>query len=65
MSFILEVGICEFRRNIYLRRYMLEEVLENIKKKGFQKDFELLEISISDGFIRIPLGKISSLALIE
>lgn len=44
---------------------MLEEVLENIKKKGFQKDFELLEISTSDGFIRIPLGKISSLALIE
>jgi hypothetical protein len=44
---------------------MLEEILSNIRKKGQEKGFELLEISTGEGTIRIPLGKIVGLALVE
>lgn len=44
---------------------MLEEILANIRRKGLEKGFELLEISTNDGLIRIPLGKITGLAFVE
>ena len=48
-----------------MRKYMLEEILANIRKKGLEKGFELLEISTEEGLIRIPLQKINCLAFIE
>ncbi len=44
---------------------MLEEILDNIKKKGLEKDFKLLEISTNDGIMRIPIKKIIGLAFVE
>ena len=48
-----------------LRKFMLEEILANIRIKAAEKGFEMLEISTDDGLIRIPLRKISSLAFVE
>jgi len=44
---------------------MLEDTLANIREKGLVKGFEILEISTSEGFIRIPLAKINGLAFVE
>ena len=48
-----------------LKKFMLEEILTNIRKKGSEKGFELLEISTDEGLIRIQLRKINGLAFIE
>ena len=53
------------RRTNHLRKFILEEILANIRRKGSEKGFELLEISTDEGLIRIPLRKINSLAFIE
>lgn len=44
---------------------MLEGILDSIKKKGLEKDFELLEIQTNDGTMRIPLRKIIGLSFVE
>ncbi len=44
---------------------MLEEILANIRKKGIEKKFELLEISTIEGTLRVPLEKITGLAFVE
>lgn len=44
---------------------MLEEVLETIRKKSFEKGFTVLEIATEEGLFRIPIQRIKSLAFIE
>ena len=48
-----------------LRKFMLEEILASIRRKGSEKEFELLEISTEEGLFRIPLSRIKGLAFIE
>ena len=48
-----------------LRRFMLEEILESIRKKAREKEFEVLEISTDEKVVRIPLQKITGLAFID
>ncbi len=44
---------------------MLEDILANIRKKGLEKKFALLEISTIEGTFRVPLEKITGLSFVE
>ena len=48
-----------------LRKFLLDETLANIQRRGLAKGFNLLEVTTEEETIRIPLEKIIELAFVK
>ena len=48
-----------------LKKFMLDETLANIRRRGLAKGFDLLEITSDEGTVRFSLRTISEMTFVK
>ena len=62
---VLQIVAVKGWRANHLKKFMLDETLANIQRRGLAKGFDLLEITSDEGTVQFSLRKIREMTLVK